>query len=82
MGAGAILIFLTAFNELTVSALLWSSGTRTAGVMIFSLQYKGNSTGSSALSVLSLVCMMAVMLTVDLAGRNLPSATLPWRAKA
>ena len=30
--AGALLIFLTAFNELTVSALLWSSGSETLGV--------------------------------------------------
>ena len=29
--AGALLIFLTAFNELTVSALLWSSGPEIAG---------------------------------------------------
>ena len=32
--AGALLIFLTAFNELTVSALLWSSGSETLGVVV------------------------------------------------
>jgi iron(III) transport system permease protein len=33
--AGALLIFLTAFNELTLSALLWSSGSETLGVVFF-----------------------------------------------
>ncbi len=40
--AGMLLAALTAFNELTVSALLWSAGTQTVGVMVFSLQYEGN----------------------------------------
>ena len=34
--AGGMLVFLTAFNELTVSALLWSSGSETVGVVLFS----------------------------------------------
>ena len=42
--AGALLIFLTAFNELTVSALLWSSGSETLGVVFFSFQQGGDST--------------------------------------
>src|SRR5262249_16527989 len=33
VAAGAILVFLTALNELTVSALLWSSGNETLGVV-------------------------------------------------
>jgi len=37
--AGALLVFLTAFNELTVSALLWSSGSETLGVIFFSLVF-------------------------------------------
>jgi len=28
------MVFLVAFNELTVSALLWSSGTETLGVVL------------------------------------------------
>ena len=35
--AGALLIFLTAFNELTVSALFWSTGNETLGVVVFFL---------------------------------------------
>ncbi len=40
-GAGALLAFLIAFNELTVSALLWSAGTETIGVVLFSLKEAG-----------------------------------------
>ena len=47
--AGALLIFLTAFNELTVSALLWSSGAETLGVVFFSFQQGGDSTYAAAL---------------------------------
>ena len=82
MAAGAILVFLTAFNELTVSALLWSSGSETVGVMIFSLQYEGNSTGAAALSVLSLICVGVLVTLLDTVGRRLPSGTLPWRNAA
>ena len=80
--AGAILVFLTAFNELTVSALLWSSGAETVGVTIFSMQYEGNSTGAAALSLLSLGFVGALVLVVDRLGRGLPPGALPWRAVA
>lgn len=79
--AGAMLIVLTAINELTVSALLWSAGHETVGVMIFSLQYEGNSTGAAALSVLSVALVVVLALITDLAGRRLPPGTLPWRAR-
>ena len=50
--AGALLVFLTAFNELTVSALLWSSGAETLGVIVFfSFQQGGDSTYAAALGV-------------------------------
>ena len=51
--AGALLIFLTAFNELTVSALLWSSGSETLGVVFFSFQQGGDSTYAAALGALT-----------------------------
>lgn len=78
--AGAILVFLTAFNELTISALLYSSGTQTIGVTIFSMQYEGNSTGAAAASLLSLACVGLLVLAADRLGRGLPPGTLPWRA--
>lgn len=78
--AGALLIFMTAINELTVSALLWSAGHETVGVMIFSMQYEGNSTGAAALSVLVLALVGALVALLDRLGRGLPAGTLPWRA--
>ncbi|SOC00470.1 iron(III) transport system permease protein [Rhodobacter sp. JA431] len=77
--AGALLIFMTALNELTVSALLWSAGHETIGVQIFSMQYEGNSTSAAAISVLALGLVGVLVLMVDRFGRNLPRGTLPWR---
>jgi len=80
--AGALLIFMTAFNELTVSALLWSSGWETVGVMIFSLQYEGNSPAASALSTASVAVVLLLALVLHALGRFLPPGTLPWRTEA
>lgn len=77
--AGAVLVFLTAFNELTLSALLWSSGVETVGVMVFSLQAEGNSPEAAALSVTSILLVSALALLLDRLGRGLPAGTLPWR---
>lgn len=78
--AGAVLIAMTAVNELTLSALLWSAGHETIGVQIFSMQYEGNSTGAAALSVMVLALVGALVLVVDRLGRGLPDGALPWRA--
>ena len=77
--AGALLVFLTAFNELTVSALLWSSGSETLGVAVFSLQQGGDSTYASALSVVTLAIAVLLMLATLLFARRLPTGSLPWR---
>jgi len=77
--AGALLIFLTAFNELTVSALLWSTGTETLGVVFFSFQQGGDSNYAAALGSLTVIVSIALMLsTLAVAGR-LPKGVLPWR---
>ncbi|SOC09471.1 ABC transporter permease [Rhodobacter maris] len=78
--AGAVLIFMTALNELTVSALLWSAGHETIGVQIFSMQYEGNSTAAAAISVVALALVAGLVMLVDRFGRRLPAGTLPWRA--
>ena len=76
--AGALLIFLTAFNELTVSALLWSSGAETLGVVVFSFQQGGDSTYAAALAVLTVVVTHRAHAGHALArGRCL--GVLPWR---
>jgi iron(III) transport system permease protein len=76
--AGAILVVMTALNELTLSALLWSSGNETIGVMVFALQYEGNSTAAAAVAVLSTVLVLLLAIITTLASRRLPSGTLPW----
>jgi iron(III) transport system permease protein len=77
--AGALLIFLTAFNELTVSALLWSTGAETLGVVFFSFQQGGDSNNAAALGVLTVVMSIALMLSTLLVAGRLPRGVLPWR---
>jgi iron(III) transport system permease protein len=77
--AGALLIFLTAFNELTVSALLWSSGAETLGVIFFSFQQGGDSTYAAALGTLTVVVTTGLMLSTLLMAGRLPAGVLPWR---
>jgi iron(III) transport system permease protein len=76
--AGAILVVMTALNELTLSALLWSSGNETIGVMIFALQYEGNSTAAAAVAVLSTLLVLVLAAIATAAARRLPRGTLPW----
>ena len=78
--AGAILVVMTALNELTLSALLWSSGHETIGVMVFALQYEGNSTQAAAIAVLSVVLVFLLAAIATLLSRFLPDGALPWRA--
>ena len=77
--AGGCLIFLTALSELTVSALLWASGSETIGVIIFSFEQGGDSAYASAVSVVSVVVSIALMLATNLFARRLPNGVLPWR---
>ena len=78
--AGALLIFMTAFNELTVSALLWSTGRETLGVVVFFLHYEGNSPAAAAVATISIVVTLALAFLTSLLGRNLPEGVVPWRA--
>ncbi|WP_281953920.1 ABC transporter permease [Pseudophaeobacter arcticus] len=77
--AGAILVFLTAFNELTVSALLWSSGTETLGVMIFNLDDSGETVMASALAMTIVLVVMGLMVGLQISARHLPKGSLPWQ---
>ena len=78
--AGAALVVLLAMNELTLSALLWSTGTETLGVAVFSLEQGGESSAASAVGVLTVLITVSLMLLASFAGRRLPSGVLPWRA--
>jgi iron(III) transport system permease protein len=77
--AGGVLIFLTAFSELTVSALLWASGSETIGVVIFSFEQGGDSTYAAATSIVTIVVTIFLMLSTNLFARRLPDGVLPWR---
>jgi iron(III) transport system permease protein len=78
--AGGILVYLTAVNELTVSALLWSAGSETLGVIVFALDEGGDTVRAAAVSVLSVAMIVVVMGGASLFGNRLPAGVLPWRA--
>ena len=63
--AGALLVFLLAFNELTVSALLWTAGTETLGVALFSLEDAGLGGEAAAIGVTATMVVGVVMAVLD-----------------
>jgi iron(III) transport system permease protein len=75
----ALMVFLVAFNELTVSALLWSSGTETLGVVLFSLKEAGLAGEAAAVAISASAVILAAMLTLDRLAKRLPDNVLPWR---
>lgn len=77
--AGAILVFLTAFNELTVSALLWSSGTETLGVVIFNLDDSGETVMASAVAMAIVFVIVGLMYFIETVSRHLPKGVVPWQ---
>ncbi|WP_245197559.1 ABC transporter permease [Jiella mangrovi] len=76
--AGAVLTFMTSFNELTVSALLWSAGNETLGVIVFNLDDGGFTVLASAVAVVTVVVIVAIMGATALFARKLPRGVLPW----
>lgn len=78
--AGALLVFMTAFNELTVSVLLWSTGRETLGVIVFALQYEGNSPAAAAVAATSVAVTLGLAGIATTLGRRLPEGVVPWRA--
>ncbi|WP_136068357.1 ABC transporter permease [Modicisalibacter radicis] len=77
--AGGLLVFLVALNEITVSALLWSAGNETLGVLIFNLDEGGESVLASAISVLVVVFVALLMALLNLLAPRLPRGVIPWR---
>lgn len=78
--AGAILVFLTAVNELTVSALLWSSGTQTLGVVIYNLEDSGETVMASALAMSIVLAVVLLMALAQAAARRFPKGVIPWQS--
>lgn len=77
--SGAILVFLTAYNEVTVSALLWSTGNETIGTTIFNYEDGGYTTLAAAMSVIVVAATIFIMLTMNALARKVPAGTIPWK---
>jgi iron(III) transport system permease protein len=77
--SGAILVFLTAYNEVTVSALLWSTGNETIGTTIFNYEDGGYTTLAAAMSVVVVAATILIMLTMNALARRVPAGTIPWK---
>lgn len=80
--AGMLMVFLLAFNELTVSALLWSAGTETLGVALLSLEDSGLGSEAAAVAVAATILVLVMMLGMQMMARKLPDNALPWQALA
>ncbi len=78
-GSGAVLVFLTAYNEVTVSALLWSSGNETIGTTIFNYEDGGYTTLAAAMAAVTVAATVLLMLGLHALGRRLPPGVAPWR---
>ena len=77
--AGALLVFLTAFNELTVSALLWSSGAETLGVVVSSRSSRAATRPTPRRSAMLTVGVTIALMLSTLLDRKAGSGVLPWR---
>ena len=77
--AGVLLVFMSAFNELTVSALLWSNQNETLGIILFSLDEAGLSAQASAVAVVTVAVVVILLLLLDRLAPRLPAGVLPWR---
>lgn len=81
VAAGGLLVFMTALNELTVSALLWSTGNETLGVVVFMLYDEGNTGGAAAVATVATALVLALAGLAALLARaaGLPRGVLPWQ---
>ncbi|MGO4523702.1 ABC transporter permease [Microvirga sp. 2MCAF35] len=79
--AGGLMAFLLAFSELTVSALLWSAGTETIGVVLYNLEEAGLASQASAIAIVIVAVVTVAMLVLDALGKYLPEGALPWQCE-
>jgi len=77
--SGAILVFLTAYNEVTVSALLWSTGNETIGTTIFNYEDGGYTTLAAAMSAVVVAATVVIMLAMNALAKRVPAGTVPWK---
>lgn len=76
--ASAILIFMTAINEIQTSVLLVSSRAQTIGPMIIFLEEAGSSTLAAAVGCLMVLVILTLMLASLAFAKKLPKGVLPW----
>lgn len=77
--AGAVLVFMSALNEIQVSILLVSSSTRTIGPMIVFLEEGGSSALAAAVGCLIVLAIFAMMLMANAFSHKMPKGALPWQ---
>ncbi|BCX18359.1 MAG: iron ABC transporter permease [Geminicoccaceae bacterium] len=82
VAAGALLVFMTALNELTVSALLWSTGNGRLGVVVFMLYDEGNTGGAAAVGTVAVAVVLLLAAGASALARilGLPRGVLPWQS--
>jgi iron(III) transport system permease protein len=76
--AGWLLVFIIAFHELTMSAILYGPGTSTLAVVVLNIQQLGDQPLSSALAVILTIPLLAISLPF-LAGSRLSGRELAGR---
>ncbi|TQS72885.1 iron ABC transporter permease [Rhodobacteraceae bacterium] len=77
--ASAILVFMTAINEIQTSVLLVSSRAQTIGPMIIFLEEAGSSTLAAAVGCLMVGLVLLLMGISLIFAKHLPQGVLPWR---
>lgn len=77
--SGGILVFLTAYNEVTVSALLWSTGSETIGTTIFNYEDGGYTTLAAAMAAITVAATVAIMFALNSLAPRLPAGVIPWK---
>jgi len=70
LAVAALLVFLQALVELTLSAILAGSGTETLGWLVFGLEQGGFTTQSAALSALIMLALLAPAALLGLLRRK------------
>ncbi len=78
--AGALLVFLTALNEIQVSVLLVTAQTQTLGPTIIFLDEGGSAPLAAAVGCLMIGIVLGLMLLASRLTRRLPQGVLPWQA--
>ena len=76
--AGAILVFMTAFNEIQTSVLLVSSRAQTIGPKIIGLEETGSTTVAAAVGALMVLSVLFLMIISSIFSHKLPKGVLPW----